>query len=116
MGLIKTTQSTIVYVFLSGCDTSASTPVTKAQITRTQEKLMDIYDLFDGIAEAFRQYQAEMNEQEQSSSNPIPTGLEPETGVNAERSAERANRRKSLIYKDKKTDPACRTRQQDRFV
>lgn len=36
---------------------------------------MDINDLFDGIAEAFRQYQAEMNEQEQASSNPNPTGL-----------------------------------------
>jgi hypothetical protein len=40
---------------------------------------MDINDLFDGIAEAFRQYQAEMAEQEQASSNPNPTGLEPET-------------------------------------
>ncbi|MBM9612920.1 hypothetical protein JWJ90_01320 [Desulfobulbus rhabdoformis] len=40
---------------------------------------MDINDLFDGIAEAFRQYQAEMNEQEQISSNPNPTELEPET-------------------------------------
>jgi len=38
---------------------------------------MDINDLFDGIAEAFRQYQAEMVEQEQASSNPNPTGLEP---------------------------------------
>jgi len=34
---------------------------------------MDIYDLFDGIAEAFRQYQAEM--EEQVSSNPNPTGF-----------------------------------------
>ncbi|WP_035275514.1 hypothetical protein [Desulfogranum japonicum] len=40
---------------------------------------MDINSLFDGIAEAFRQYQAEMNEQEQASSNPNPAGLEPET-------------------------------------
>lgn len=40
---------------------------------------MDINDLFDGIAEAFRQYQAEMNEQEQALSNSIPVGLEPET-------------------------------------
>ncbi len=40
---------------------------------------MDINDLFDGIAEAFRQYQAEMAEQEQALSNPNPTGLEPET-------------------------------------
>ena len=40
---------------------------------------MDINDLFDGIAEAFRQYQAEMNEQEQASNNPNPTGLGPKT-------------------------------------
>jgi hypothetical protein len=40
---------------------------------------MDINDLFDGIAEAFRQYQAEMAEQAQASANPNPTGLEPET-------------------------------------
>jgi hypothetical protein len=40
---------------------------------------MDINDLFDGIAEAFRQYQAEIAEQEQASANPNPTGLEPET-------------------------------------
>jgi hypothetical protein len=40
---------------------------------------MDINDLFDGIAEAFRQYQAEMAEQAQASGNPTPTGLEPET-------------------------------------
>ena len=40
---------------------------------------MDINDLFDGIAEAFRQYQAEMAEQEQASSNLNPAGLEPET-------------------------------------
>ena len=39
---------------------------------------MDINDLFDGIAEAFRQYQAEMAEQTEVSSNPNPTGLEPE--------------------------------------
>ena len=38
---------------------------------------MDINDLFDGIAEAFRQYQAEMNEQEQAFSNPNPAGLGP---------------------------------------
>ena len=38
---------------------------------------MDINDLFDGIAEAFRQDQAEMNEQEQASSNPNTAGLEP---------------------------------------
>ncbi len=36
-------------------------------------------DLFDGIAEAFRQYQAEMAEQAQASTNPTPTGLEPKT-------------------------------------
>ncbi len=39
---------------------------------------MDINDLFDGIAEAFRQYQAEMTEQVQTSTNLAPTGLEPE--------------------------------------
>lgn len=39
---------------------------------------MDINDLFDGIAEAFRQYQAEMSEQEQASANLNPAGLEPE--------------------------------------
>jgi len=38
---------------------------------------MDINDLFDGIAEAFRQYLAEMAEQEQALNNPNPTGLEP---------------------------------------
>ena len=38
---------------------------------------MDINDLFDGIAEDFRQYQAEMTEQEQALSNPIPVGLKP---------------------------------------
>lgn len=40
---------------------------------------MDINDLFDGIAEAFRQYQAEMSQEEQASVNPNPTGLEPTT-------------------------------------
>ena len=40
---------------------------------------MDINDLFDGIAEAFRQYQAEMNEQEQASGNPNPAGLGSQT-------------------------------------
>lgn len=39
---------------------------------------MDINELFDGIAEAFRQYQAEMAKQAQTSTNPAPTGLEPE--------------------------------------
>jgi hypothetical protein len=38
---------------------------------------MDINDLFDGIAEAFRQYQAEMAKQAQASANPNPTGLWP---------------------------------------
>ncbi|ANT65982.1 hypothetical protein [Prosthecochloris sp. CIB 2401] len=66
---------------------------------------MDMNNLNDGIAE-----------QEQAISNPNPAGLEPETGVHAKRSVERALRRKSLINKNKKTDPACRTRQQDRFV
>jgi len=41
---------------------------------------MDINELFEGIAEAFRQYQAEMAEQEQASANPAPTG----PGPNAE--------------------------------
>ena len=36
---------------------------------------MDINELFDVIAEAFRQYQAEMAEQEQASVNPNPAGL-----------------------------------------
>jgi hypothetical protein len=40
---------------------------------------MDINDLFDGIAKAFRQYQAETAGQIEVSSNPNPTGLEPET-------------------------------------
>ena len=39
---------------------------------------MDINDLFEGIAEAFRHYQAEMTEQAQASTNPAHTGLEPE--------------------------------------
>ena len=38
---------------------------------------MDINDLFDGIAEAFRQYQAEITEQEQASVNPALAGLGP---------------------------------------
>ena len=40
---------------------------------------MDINELFDGIAEAFRRYQAEMEEQAQASTNPVLVGLEPET-------------------------------------
>ncbi len=36
--------------------------------------------MFDGIAEAFRQYQVEMADQEQASGNLNPTGL----GLNAE--------------------------------
>ncbi|MBU0994799.1 MAG: hypothetical protein KJ737_20085 [Proteobacteria bacterium] len=39
---------------------------------------MDINDLLEGIADAFRQYQAEMAEQAQASTNPAFTGLEPE--------------------------------------
>ncbi len=39
---------------------------------------MDINDLFDGIAEALRQYQAKMTEQARASANPAPAGLEPE--------------------------------------
>ena len=42
---------------------------------------MDINELFDGIAEAFRQYQSEMAEQAKASSNPNPTGLGAETEV-----------------------------------
>ncbi len=38
---------------------------------------MDISELFEGIAEAFRQYQAEMAEQGQTSTNPTLAGLEP---------------------------------------
>ncbi len=38
---------------------------------------MDINDLFDEIAEAFRQYQAELAEQEQAAPNHNPTGLGP---------------------------------------
>jgi len=38
---------------------------------------MDINELFDGIAEAFRQYQAEMAEQSKASVSLTPTGLEP---------------------------------------
>nr|WP_320014387.1 hypothetical protein [uncultured Desulfobacter sp.] len=38
---------------------------------------MDINDLFEGIAEAFRQYQAEIAQQTQASSKPNPAGLEP---------------------------------------
>jgi len=38
---------------------------------------MDINELFDGIAEAFRQYQAEMTEQVQASTNLAPAGLGP---------------------------------------
>ena len=40
---------------------------------------MDINDLFDGIAEAFRQYQAEIVEKEHASNNPNPAGLVPKT-------------------------------------
>ncbi len=36
---------------------------------------MDMNDLFDGIAETFRQYQAETAGQAQTSANPTPTGL-----------------------------------------
>ena len=39
---------------------------------------MDINELFDGIAEAFRRYQAEMAEQTHASANQVPTGLDPE--------------------------------------
>ncbi len=39
---------------------------------------MDINELFDGIAEAFRRCQQETAEQTQASVNPVFTGLEPE--------------------------------------
>jgi hypothetical protein len=39
---------------------------------------MDINELFDGIAEAFRRYQQETAEQTQASVNPVFTGLEHE--------------------------------------
>ena len=38
---------------------------------------MDINDLFDGIAEAFRQYQQETAEQN-ALPNPVTTGLDPQ--------------------------------------
>ncbi len=41
---------------------------------------MDINELFEGIAEAFRRYQQENSEQAQASVNPAPTGLEPVKG------------------------------------
>jgi hypothetical protein len=62
----KNNISAFLPPFAGGSDTFSVSPVSKAQITRTQEKLMDINDLFDGIAEAFRQYQAEMAEQAQA--------------------------------------------------
>lgn len=40
---------------------------------------MDINDLFEGIAEAFRKYKAEVAQQGQALGNPNPTGLVPET-------------------------------------
>ena len=42
---------------------------------------MDNNKLFEGIAEAFRQYQAEMAEQAQTSANTTPVGLESEIEV-----------------------------------
>ena len=42
---------------------------------------MDINELFERIADAFRQYQAEIAEQAQASVNPAPAGLEPKTKV-----------------------------------
>jgi len=55
---------------------------------------MDINDLFDGIAEAFRQYQAEMAEQAQASANPAPTGLEP--GTEAEKTEKKVATEKGI--------------------
>jgi hypothetical protein len=40
--------------------------------------IMDINELFDGIAEAFRRYQQETAAQKNALPNPISTGLEPE--------------------------------------
>jgi hypothetical protein len=51
---------------------------------------MDINDLFEGIAEAFRQYQAEIVEQEQASSNLDPTGHGADT--EAEKTEKEGNR------------------------
>jgi hypothetical protein len=39
--------------------------------------IMDINELFDGIAEAFRRYQQETAAQKDALPNPVPTGLEP---------------------------------------
>lgn len=55
---------------------------------------MDMNDLFDGIAEAFRQYQAEMAEQEQASSNPNHTGLGP--NAEAEKTEKKVATEKSV--------------------
>lgn len=40
---------------------------------------MDINDLFDGIAEAFRRCHQEIAEQARALTNQVHTGLEPET-------------------------------------
>jgi hypothetical protein len=42
---------------------------------------MDINDLFNGIAEAFRRYQQEIVEQEGTFYDSAPAGLEPEEQV-----------------------------------
>lgn len=63
---------------------------------------MDINDLFDGIAKAFRQYQAEMAQQVQALSNPIPAGLEPET--EAEKTEKKVPTEKGVEQDYPKTD------------
>jgi len=46
---------------------------------------MDINNLFDGIAEAFRRYQQEIADLEGVSPNPAPTGLDPGKGRKKQR-------------------------------
>jgi len=46
---------------------------------------MDINDLFEGIAEAFRQYQAEMAEQEQTSTTRLLPDLSPNGNLKKQR-------------------------------
>ena len=55
---------------------------------------MDINDLFDGIAEAYRQYQAEIAQQAQASASPAPNGSEPET--EAEKTEKKAATEKNV--------------------
>lgn len=62
---------------------------------------MDINDLFDGIVEAFRQYQAEMAEQGHGSSKPNPTGL----GPNAE--AKKTEKKVATEKRVERNFPQC---------